>query len=99
MAIAGRGTRREETRQAAFEKPLAILCGTVAVMAQRRKGRGGRREGAGRKPVIERAVTTSFEIAERDLESLRELAATEDRSVGDLMREAVRRFLARRKRG
>ena len=62
-------------------------------MAQRRKGRGGRREGAGRKRMIENSVTTSFDIAEEDLDALRALAAKEGRSVGELLREAVQTLL------
>ena len=71
----------------------------TGVAARKARGRGGRREGSGRKRVIEDAVTTSFKVAEADLEALRELAEDDGRTVGDLLRQAVTALLKRRGRG
>lgn len=78
---------------------MYYLYGNVIDVAGRKaRGRGGRREGAGRKRVIEDAVTTSFQVADADLEALRELAEDEGRTVGDLLRQSVVALLKRKGR-
>jgi len=74
--------------------------GDTPTVAERRKtGWGGKRPRAGRKPELERAVRFTLELEESDLEQLQRIADERSASVASVIREAVRRFLARRRKG
>jgi hypothetical protein len=61
-------------------------------------GWGGRRPGAGRKPTFNDHVDRTVRFERTDLEALEALAAERGASVGELIREAVSRYLARVRR-
>ena len=64
-----------------------------------RKGkRGGRRPGAGRKPVLDEPVSFTAYFERAEMEALDEIAEERGVSVASLVREAVSAYLARRKR-
>jgi hypothetical protein len=68
-----------------------------APMAARKKasGRGGWRPGAGRKPAFEDSVDRTIRFERRDLGALEGLATARGVTTSDLVREAVRVYLAR----
>jgi hypothetical protein len=69
-------------------------------MAAKRKksGRGGRREGAGRKRILDGARTLSVTLEEADYEAVERLAETRSVSFASVVREAVKAYTARRKK-
>jgi predicted DNA-binding ribbon-helix-helix protein len=69
-------------------------------MAAKRKksGRGGRREGAGRKPVLDGARTLSVTLEDSDYEAVEHLAEARGVSFAKVVREAVKAYMARRKK-
>ena len=73
---------------------------TLVPMAARRKksSRGGRREGAGRKPVLKGAKTLSVTLEETEYEAIQGLAEARGVSFATVVREAVKSYTARRKR-
>lgn len=66
--------------------------------AKQKSGWGGLREGAGRKPVIADRADRTIRFERGDLESLDALAADRGQSAADLIREAVRAYLAKQAR-
>ena len=70
-------------------------------MASRKKrdGRGGRREGAGRKPVLKDAERVTVPMEKRDLRAMKKLAAKRGVTTSALIREAVAAFLKRQRKG
>ena len=67
--------------------------------ARKQKSRvGGARPGAGRPAELRDAKRLSFHIEESDLSALREEAAESERTVGEVLREAVKAHLGRRRR-
>lgn len=66
-------------------------------VAARKKasGRGGWRPGAGRKPAFEDSVDRTIRFERRDLGALEGLATARGLTTSDLVREAVRVYLAR----
>lgn len=68
-----------------------------APVAARKKasGRGGWRPGAGRKSAFEDSVDRTIRFERRDLGALEGLATARGATTSDLVREAVRVYLAR----
>lgn len=67
-------------------------------MAAKKKTRGGFREGAGRKPMFENRADLTVALEGSDYRRLVELAEEKGTSAGALVREAVRMYLARRRK-
>ncbi len=68
-------------------------------MAARKKGRlGGRRPGAGRKPILREPVSFTGDIERADIEALEAIADERGASLASVVREAVGAYLKRRKR-
>jgi hypothetical protein len=67
-------------------------------MAGRKKasGWGGYRPGAGRKPAIKDSLDRTIRFEREDLEALDDLATARGVSTSDLIREAIKSYLARR---
>ena len=65
---------------------------------KKKPGRGGRREGAGRKPFLEDPVAFTLDIETPEMDALRALAEEREASVASLVRSAITAFLRRRKR-
>ena len=62
------------------------------------KAWGGKRANSGRKQVMEDPVSFTAELERPELEALKAIAKDRSVSAGSLVREAVRRFLARQNR-
>ncbi len=58
---------------------------------------GGRREGAGRKPVLNGAERLSISLEAADYKSLERLARQRNDSIAAVIRDAVKAYLARRR--
>jgi hypothetical protein len=72
---------------------------SMTMTAKRKKsGRGGRREGAGRKPVLKRARTVSVTLEAADYEAVEHLAEQRGVSFAAVIRDAVKTYMARRKK-
>ncbi len=69
-------------------------------MAAKRKksGRGGRREGAGRKPVLREARTVSVTLEASDYKAVERLAEKRGVSFASVVREAVKTYMTRQKK-
>jgi hypothetical protein len=75
----------------------AILC---SVASRKKKGTwGGARPGAGRKSEVEDPVGFSLDVERADLEAVQEIARARGVSAGRVVRDALRAYLKRRKRG
>ena len=71
----------------------------MTMTAKRKKsGPGGRREGAGRKPVLKGATTLSVTFEASDHKAVERLAEKRGVSVASVVREAVKTYMARRKK-
>jgi len=71
----------------------------MTMTAKRKKsGRGGRREGAGRRPVLKGARTVSVTLEAADYEVVEHLAEQRGVSFAAVVREAVAAYTARRKK-
>ena len=69
------------------------------VAAKKKAGaRGGRRKGAGRKPVLKSPVRLTTFLEEAALNKLRSEAEAKDISVGELLRSVVATHLKRRRK-
>ena len=69
------------------------------VASGRRKGTwGGRRDQAGRKPFLRDRRRAAVDLDGRDFQRIQEIADKSDRAVAEVLREAVREYLARRRR-
>ncbi len=69
------------------------------VAVQKKKGSwGGRRPGAGRKPVLEDPVSVTLDLEGPDFERLKAFAEARDTSVAALIRKAVQAHLKRLER-
>ncbi len=64
----------------------------------KKKGRGGARPGAGRKPVLEDPVSVTLDLERPHAKALRSLADEEGASLASLVRAAVAAYLKRRRR-
>jgi len=74
-------------------------CSLADVAARKKKSTwGGKRKGAGRKPMLEAPQMVTLPLEERDLEALRELAEERGVSMASLVRDAVSTYLKRRGR-
>ena len=73
------------------------MVGRVAARSKK-KGRGGARPGAGRKPVLEDPVSVTLDLERPHADGLRSLAAEEGVSLASLVRAAVETYLKRRRR-
>ena len=70
-----------------------------AVASRKKKSTwGGRRPGAGRKPVLNDPVHYTGDIERAEIEALEEIAEKRGVSVASLVREAVSAYLKRRRR-
>jgi predicted DNA-binding ribbon-helix-helix protein len=65
---------------------------------RKQSGWGGRREGAGRKPVLRGARTVSVTLEDAHYEAVERLAEQRGVSFAAVVREAVASYMARRKR-
>ncbi len=63
-----------------------------------RSGRGGRRPGAGRKPILKDPVTVTTDVERPDFEVLEVIAEERGVSVASLVRAAVAAYVKRRRR-
>lgn len=61
-------------------------------------GWGGRRPGAGRKPLFHESTNRTVRFERSDLEALAQLAIDRRVTTADLVREAVADYLARHRR-
>jgi len=69
------------------------------VAARKTKGTwGGRRPGAGRKPIFEEHADRTIRFERAELEALEALAAEEGVSTSDVVRRLVRAYVARGRR-
>jgi predicted DNA binding CopG/RHH family protein len=69
------------------------------VASKRKKdGRGGAREGAGRPALHEESADLTVRFDKRHLDALAALASERGLSTASLIREAVARYVARRRR-
>jgi predicted HicB family RNase H-like nuclease len=64
----------------------------------KKRTRGGRRQGAGRPPLFEESADLTVRFPREDLEALGGMAAERGVSTAEMVREAVRRYVARRRR-
>jgi hypothetical protein len=72
----------------------------VAVVARKRKGsHGGARPGSGRHQLFENRQGLTVQLERTDYDALAELAHERRASIGTVVREAIRTYLARRKKG
>ena len=62
------------------------------------KGWGGKRTGAGRKPVLNDPVTTTADLERADVDFLETIASKRNVSVASLVRNAVAAYVQRQKR-
>ena len=62
-------------------------------MTRRRGGWGGRRRGAGRKPIVKDPVRLGIDHEREDVEALRVLAKRRGLSVAEIVRKAVKAYL------
>ena len=60
-----------------------------------KSGRGGRRPGAGRKPILKDPVTVTTDVERPDLEVLEAIAEERGVSVASLVRAAVAAYVKR----
>jgi hypothetical protein len=59
--------------------------------------RGGHRKGAGRKPLFESRARVSFDLERADLDALASIAESKEVSLSQLLREAVKSMLRRKR--
>ena len=64
-------------------------------MAAKKPGRGGRREGAGRKPEFADRIRFTLDLERADLDALKKLAAEREVSTASLFRKALQTLLRR----
>jgi hypothetical protein len=67
-------------------------------MAKKIDGRGGRREGAGRKRVVQNPKNITVAFEQSDLDALQDLAMQRNTSATALIRTAVAQYLRRSER-
>lgn len=74
---------------------------TLEVVAKRKGGSGwgGARPGSGRKRVVQAPVRFTVDFEVTDFERLKAVSEEKGVSVASLVREAVRGYLARRRKG
>ena len=65
---------------------------------KKKSGWGGARRGAGRKPELEDPVRFTVDFEGPNFDALKAIADERDVSVASLIREAVRRLVARQRR-
>ncbi len=63
-----------------------------------RNGRGGYREGAGRKPTLRDPITLTVRINGEDFDALEGLAEAEDVVLSDYVRRLLKRHIASKRR-
>ncbi len=68
------------------------------VVRKTRRGRGGTRPGAGRKPVLKDPVTVTTDVERPDIEVLEAIAERRGVSIASLVRAAVVAYVKRQKR-
>jgi hypothetical protein len=68
----------------------------LPLVAARKKawGRGGWRPGSGRKPVLKDAVSVTLDLERESHDALEALAAVRSVPRAELIRDAIRRYLA-----
>jgi len=70
-----------------------------AIMARKSTGgRGGRREGAGRKPLFTEKARITIDMERADLDALAAIAERREVSVAQVIRDAVRTLLRRQRK-
>ena len=67
----------------------------IVVARKKKPGRGGRREGAGRKRIVTDPVAFTLDIERPEMDALRAIADERDASVASLVRKAITTFLRR----
>jgi hypothetical protein len=80
-----------------YQRNTVILWPMAA--RHQRKGRGGAREGAGRKRIVQDPERIAVDLERSDLDAMRTLAEKRSTSVAALIRRAVSAYLGRSKRG
>ena len=70
----------------------------IVVARKKKPGRGGRREGAGRKRIVTDPVAFTLDIERPEMDVLRAIAEERGASVASLVRKAISAFLRRQKR-
>ena len=60
--------------------------------------KGGRRKGAGRKPILSESAKVTFDLERDDLDAVAAIAEQDGVSVAQVLRDAVRALLKRRGR-
>ena len=69
-----------------------------ATRRRKKDGRGGAREGAGRKPFLAEAKTFSVTLERADYEAVQRLADRRGGSLSSVVRDAVRAYVKRGQR-
>lgn len=70
----------------------------VSVAKRRKAGHGGKREGAGRKRIVQDPERVAVDFERPDLAALRELAERRRTTIPMLIRQAVSQYLKRSRR-
>ena len=73
------------------------VIGSPSMPAKRKSRVGGAREGAGRKPILRDARPLTITLDGPDYEAVARLAEKRGASLGAVVREAVKTYVARRK--
>ncbi len=70
----------------------------MAAKSRKKNGRGGYREGAGRKPTLRDPVRLTVSIDGEDFDTLVGLAEAEDVVLSDYVRRLLKRHIASKRR-
>ena len=70
----------------------------VAVAKRRKAGHGGKREGAGRRRIVQDPERVAVDFERPELAALRELAERRGTTIPMLIRQAVSQYLKRSRR-
>lgn len=70
----------------------------IGIVAAKKRTWGGHRKGAGRPRLIEDRADRTIRFERSDLEALEEIATDRGVTAADLVRDAVRAYIARQRR-
>lgn len=71
----------------------------MAAKRKKRGKRGGARPGAGRKPYFDESANLTVRFPKEDVDAVVEIATGRGVSAGEIVRDAVHRYVARRRKG
>ncbi len=67
-------------------------------VAKKKSTRGGKRPGAGRKPILRDRVALTVHVDGEQYDQLAELADEKEQSLGSVVREAITAYLAKKRK-